>query len=103
MWLMLRQDEPQDYVIATAITHSVRDCLKIAFDHAEVAVDGHVVIDPTLMRPAEVEHLVGDAGKAREVLGWGPEVSFEQLIRMMVDADVALLTQELEHRGVPTS
>ncbi len=91
MWLMLQQGEPSDYVIATGVSHSVRDCLEIAFDHAGVAIDHHVVIDESLKRPAEVEHLVGDASKAKRVLGWEPTVSFEQLIRMMVDADLKLL------------
>ena len=91
MWMMLQQDEPDDYVIATGVAHSVRECVEVAFDHAGVSIDDHVVIDPSFLRPAEVEHLIGDAGKAREKLGWEPEVSFEQLIRMMVDADLALL------------
>ncbi len=95
MWLMLQQDQPEDYVIATGTAHSVRDCLEIAFDHAGIAIDDHVEIDPELLRPAEVEHLVGDASKARQVLGWQPEVSFEQLIRMMVESDEALLRHEL--------
>ncbi len=103
MWLMLQQDEPQDFVIATGIAHSVRECLEIAFDHAGLAIDDHVVIDPTLLRPAEVEHLVGDASKARRILGWEPQVSFEQLVRMMVDADLALLRRETTRRGVPAS
>jgi GDPmannose 4,6-dehydratase len=91
MWLMLQQDEPSDYVIATGVSHSVRDCLEIAFDHAGLPIDDRVVIDESLKRPAEVEHLVGDASKAKRVLGWEPSVSFEQLIRMMVDTDLALL------------
>ncbi len=91
MWLMLQQDQPEDFVIATGISHSVRDCLEVAFDHAGLKVDDHVVIDPSLRRPAEVEHLVGDASKAQRMLGWTPDVDFEQLIRMMVDADIALL------------
>ncbi len=95
MWLMLQQDHPEDYVIATGTAHSVRDCLEIAFDHAGIAIDDHVEIDPELLRPAEVEHLVGDASKARQVLGWEPEVSFEQLIRMMVESDEALIRHEL--------
>ena len=103
MWLMLQQDEPQDYVIATGLAHSVRECLEIAFDHAGVSIDDHVVIDPTLLRPAEVEHLVGDASKARRILGWEPQVSFEQLVRMMVEADLALLKHDIARRGVPTS
>ncbi len=101
MWMMLQQDEPQDFVIATGIAHSVRECVEIAFDHAGLAIDDHVVIDPALLRPAEVEHLVGDAGKARRILGWEPQVSFEQLVRMMVDADLALLRHEAAHRRVP--
>jgi GDPmannose 4,6-dehydratase len=95
MWLMLQQDQPEDYVVATGTAHSVRDCLEIAFDHVGVPLDDHVEIDPELLRPAEVEHLVGDASKARQVLGWEPEVSFEQLIRMMVDSDEALIRHEL--------
>ncbi len=93
MWLMLQQDEPDDYVIATGRAHSVRDCLEIAFDHAGIEIGQRVVIDPSLKRPVEVEHLVGDASKARAVLGWQPEVDFEQLIRMMVDADLAVLSR----------
>ncbi len=102
MWLMLQQDEPQDFVIATGVAHSVRDCLQIAFDHAGLSVDEHLVIDPAFLRPAEVEHLVGDASKGREILGWTPEVSFEELIRMMVDADVAWLKGERPAGGVQT-
>jgi GDPmannose 4,6-dehydratase len=95
MWLMLQQDQPEDYVIATGTAHSVRDCLEIAFDHAGIAIDDHVEVDPELLRPAEVEHLVGDASKARQILGWEPEVGFEQLIRMMVESDETLLRHEL--------
>ncbi|MDA8069761.1 MAG: GDP-mannose 4,6-dehydratase [Actinomycetota bacterium] len=91
MWLMLSQDEPEDYVIATGETHSVRECLELAFDHAGLSVDEYVRLDPALHRPAEVEHLIGDPSKARRRLGWEPQVGFEQLIRMMVDADLALL------------
>jgi GDPmannose 4,6-dehydratase len=94
MWLMLRQDQPGDYVIATGRAHSVRDCVEIAFDQVGLPIDDSVVVDPTLLRPAEVEHLVGDAGKARRVLGWEPQVGFEELIRLMVDADLALLKRE---------
>ena len=100
MWLMLQQDDPEDFVIATGTAHSVRDCLEVAFDHAGVAIDDHVVLDPSLLRPAEVEHLIGDASKARRVLGWEPQVSFEELIRMMVDADLRLLKREVSNRGV---
>ena len=93
MWMMLQQDQPQDYVIATGIAHSVRDCLEIAFDQAGVDIDGHVVIDESLRRPAEVDHLIGDASKAKRELGWEPHTSFEALIRLMVDADVELLSR----------
>ena len=101
MWLMLQQDEPDDYVVATGEANSVKTALEVAFDHAGLPLDDHVVIDPVLLRPAEVEHLIGDATKARTVLGWEPEVSFEQLIRMMVDADLELLRHEIASRGVP--
>jgi GDPmannose 4,6-dehydratase len=94
MWLMLQQDEPSDYVVATGVAHSVRECVEVAFDQAGIPVDDHVVIDETYMRPAEVEHLIGDATKARERLGWAPEIGFEQLIRMMVDADYDLLKRD---------
>jgi GDPmannose 4,6-dehydratase len=95
MWRMLQRDQPEDYVIATGIAHSVRDCLEIAFDQAGLEIDGHVVIDESLRRPAEVDHLIGDASKARRDLGWEPETSFEQLIRLMVDADLRALQQNL--------
>jgi GDPmannose 4,6-dehydratase len=91
MWLMLQRDDPQDYVIATGVAHSVRDCLEIAFDQAGLDVDGHVVVDDSLKRPAEVDHLIGDSSKAERDLGWRPRTTFEQLIRLMVDADLAKL------------
>ncbi len=94
MWLMLQRDQPEDYVIATGIAHSVRDCLEIAFDQAGLDLDEHVVIDQSLQRPAEVDHLVGDASKARRELRWEPRTSFEELIRLMVDADLKLLRGE---------
>jgi GDPmannose 4,6-dehydratase len=94
MWLMLQQERPDDFVVATGVTHSVRECVEVAFEHAGLSLEDHVVTDPGLLRPAEVEHLIGDASKARRVLGWQPEVSFEVLIRMMVDADLALLRHE---------
>jgi GDPmannose 4,6-dehydratase len=97
MWLMLQQDDADDYVIATGKAHSVRECLEIAFDQAGLEIEGRVVLDPELIRPAEVDHLIGDRSKAQRKLGWTPEVSFEQLIRMMVDADLALLSRE---RGI---
>ena len=93
MWLMLQRDAPADYVVATGVAHSVRDCLEIAFDQAGVEIDGRVVIDAALQRPAEVDHLIGDFSKARRELGWEPRTSFEDLIRLMVDADMELLSR----------
>src|SRR5216110_2669255 len=89
MWLMLQQDRPDDYVVASGETHSVRELCEIAFGHAGLDWQKHVVVDPTLVRPAEVDLLIGDAAKARRVLGWAPKHSFRDLIEMMVDADMA--------------
>jgi GDPmannose 4,6-dehydratase len=91
MWLMLQQDDPEDFVIATGETHSVRRCLEIAFDQAGIEIGDHVQIDDSLRRPAEVDQLIGDRSKAERILGWAPETSFEELIRLMVDADYELL------------
>jgi GDPmannose 4,6-dehydratase len=91
MWLMLQRDEPSDYVVATGKAHSVRYCVEVAFDHAGLDPAEHVVIDPSFLRPAEVDHLIGDASKAREELGWEPKTSFEEMIRLMVEADAKLL------------
>jgi GDPmannose 4,6-dehydratase len=91
MWRMLQQDEPGDYVVATGKAHSVRDCVQIAFDHVGLDPERHVVIDERYLRPAEVDHLIGDATKAREQLGWEPKTSFEQMIRLMVEADARTL------------
>ncbi len=88
MWLMLQQDRPDDYVVATGETHSVRELVETAFACAGLDWQKHVALDPALKRPAEVDLLVGDAGKARRVLGWKPEVSFPELVRMMVKADL---------------
>jgi GDPmannose 4,6-dehydratase len=94
MWLMLQREEPEDYVIATGRSHSVRECCEIAFDEAGLGdFEQYVTIDPAFVRPAEVDHLVGDAGKAERELGWKPETSFEQLIRLMTRSDLELLTQ----------
>ena len=93
MWLMLQRDDPQDYVIATGEGHSVQECVDIAFDQAGLDVADHVVIDESLKRPAEVDHLIGDYSKAKRDLGWEPRTSFEQLIRLMVDADHRLLSR----------
>lgn len=91
MWLMLQQPTPDDYVIATGKTYSVKELVKVAFAHAGLDWERHVKIDQAFMRPAEVDLLVGDASKAKRVLGWEPEVSFEQMIKMMVDSDIARL------------
>ncbi|MDD2241239.1 MAG: GDP-mannose 4,6-dehydratase [Kiritimatiellae bacterium] len=88
MWLMLQQDSPDDYLVATGETHSVREFLEIAFGHVGLNFEDYVVIDPEFIRPAEVELLLGNPAKAREALGWKPEVSFEQLVTRMVDADM---------------
>src|SRR5438874_12700191 len=87
IWLMLQQSEADDYVIATGVSHSVRKLVETAFGHAGLDWQRYVRIDPALKRPAEVDHLIGDASKGRRVLGWTPSVTFEQLIAMMVDAD----------------
>lgn len=88
MWMMLQQDAADDYVVATGETHSVREFLQIAFSHVGLNFEDYVVIDPEFIRPAEVELLLGNPAKAKEQLGWQPEVSFEQLVTRMVDADM---------------
>ena len=98
MWLMLQQDAPEDFVICTGETHSVREFCEVAFGHAGLNWEDHVVIDEAFFRPAEVDLLIGDATKADEMLGWKPETSFESLVTMMVDADIDLLTGKL--RGI---
>jgi GDPmannose 4,6-dehydratase len=90
MWLMLQQDEPDDYVIATNQAHSVKQLVEIAFEHAGLDWQKHVVTDPRFLRPAEVDHLIGNPAKAKAKLGWKPEVDFQKLVKMMVDADIAL-------------
>jgi len=95
MWMMLQQDKPDDYVIATGQTHSVRRLLEVAFSHVGLDYLHHVEIDRELLRPAEVTHLRGDFSKARERIGWEPEVSFEELIKMMVDSDLELLSRDV--------
>jgi GDPmannose 4,6-dehydratase len=95
MWLMLQQDAPGDYVVATGASHSVRELVEIAFSHAGLDWQAHVEIDPQLLRPAEVDHLIGDASKAQSELGWRPDVGFRQLVEMMVDADLARLAARL--------
>jgi GDPmannose 4,6-dehydratase len=88
MWLMLQQDEPRDYVIGTGEAHSVRELCEVAFAHVDLDYRDHVKVDEDLFRPAEVDRLLGDASRAREQLGWTPEVRFDELVRMMVDADM---------------
>jgi len=90
MWLMLQQDEPDDFVIATGISHSVQNLIQTAFDHLGLDWEEYVKIDPKLLRPAEVDYLVGNANKAKAKLGWQPRVTFENLIKMMTDSDLQL-------------
>jgi GDPmannose 4,6-dehydratase len=94
MWMMLQQDEADDFVIATGKMHTVQDAVEIAFGHVGLDWHEHVVVDPALIRPAEVDQLLGDASKARRVLGWEPRVSFDELIQLMVDADLTRLDPE---------
>jgi len=91
MWMMLQQDKADDYVVATGVPHSVRQLVEYAFAYVGLDWNKYVRVDPAFLRPAEVDHLVGDAGKARRVLGWKPEIDFEHLVAMMVDADLARL------------
>jgi len=97
MWLMLQQSEADDFVIATGASHSVRELVEVAFGHVGLDWERYVKLDPRFLRPAEVDHLIGDPAKARRVLGWTPEVDFKALVTMMVDADVARL------QGTPVS
>ncbi|MGD2177439.1 MAG: GDP-mannose 4,6-dehydratase [Anaerolineae bacterium] len=94
MWMMLQQPEPDDYVIATEETHSIGEMCEAAFGYKDLDWRDYVVQDPRFMRPAEVDILIGDASKARRQLGWGPSVSFEEMVHIMVDSDVELLKQE---------
>jgi GDPmannose 4,6-dehydratase len=93
MWLMLQADEPADYVIATGVEHSVRECVELAFEHAGLSMDDYVRTDEAFIRPAEVDRLIGDPSKANAELGWEPEVSFRQLVELMVDADLERLSR----------
>ena len=94
MWRMLQHDEPQDFVIGTGVMHSVRDLVQLAFSHVGLDWEEYVFEDPTLHRPAEVEHLLADASKAKRLLDWEPVVDFEELVKMMVDSDIALLSEK---------
>ncbi len=91
MWLMLQQDKPDDFLVATGETHSVRELAEVAFSHVGLDYRNHVVQDERFMRPAEVDLLIGNPDKAKRVLGWQPQVNFEELVRMMVDADLKTL------------
>ena len=100
MWLMLQQDEPEDYVLATGETNSGSEFAELAFSYAGLDASDHIFTSEDLLRPAEVHHLIGDAAKARERLGWEPTVSFTDLVRLMVDADMELVESELAHAEV---
>ena len=102
MWLMLQQDKPDDYVVATNETHSIREFLDLAFDHARLDWKKYVEIDPRYYRPAEVDLLIGDYSKAKRQLGWEPKTKFADLVRLMVDADIKLLKDHLEGRAKVT-
>jgi GDPmannose 4,6-dehydratase len=92
MWLMLQHDQPDDYVVATGESYSVREFCELAFEHVGLDWDRHIRHDPRYERPAEVNHLLGDASKAKAVLGWTPTTPFDELVRMMVDAEMECLT-----------
>lgn len=96
MWLMLQQKKPDDYVISTGITHSVRDLVKIAFDYVNLNWKDYVIVDPKFVRPAEVKLLLGDSTKALKKLGWAPETSFEELIKMMIDVDLERIENDIK-------
>jgi GDPmannose 4,6-dehydratase len=98
MWMMLQQAEAEDFVIDSGEEHSVREFAEIAFEHAELDMERHVVVDAQFLRPAEVDHLVGEASKAREKLDWQPRVSFRELAEMMLDADIKRLTAAAARR-----
>jgi len=96
---MLQQDQPHDYVISTAETHSVREFCQVAFSHVGLNWEDHVVIDKSFFRPAEVDLLIGDPGLAETSFGWKPKTSFDELVRMMVDADMDFVSGKLASLG----
>jgi GDPmannose 4,6-dehydratase len=100
MWMMLQASEPDDYVVATGETHSVKEFLEVAFNYAGLDWEEYVEIDPRYFRPSEVDVLLGDASKARQKLGWRPTVEFGELVRLMVDADMAALEEQLAGKVV---
>ena len=102
MWLMLQQEKPDDYVVATGESHSVEEFVELAFSYLDLDWRKYVKIDPKLFRPAEVDHLVGDASKARKVLGWQPTVSFPELVKMMVDSDLEFLKKQIQYGNIPS-
>jgi GDPmannose 4,6-dehydratase len=103
MWLMLQQENPDDYVLATGETHSVGEFLEEAFSRVDLDWRKYVELDPKYLRPAEVDLLIGDASKARTVLGWQPATTFSELVRLMVDADVAAVMQQLKPQEQPNA
>jgi len=100
MWLMLQQDKPDDYVVATGEIHTIRDFLDLSFSHAGLEWQKYVEIDPKYYRPAEVDVLIGDASKAKKQLGWVPKTKFPELVRIMTDADIALLAHEMSGKNI---
>jgi GDPmannose 4,6-dehydratase len=100
MWLMLQQEKPDDYVIATGETHSIREFLDLSFGHAGLEWKKYVEIDPHYYRPTEVDLLIGDASKAKKKLGWAPKTKFPELVRIMTEADIALLAHELSGKNI---
>jgi GDPmannose 4,6-dehydratase len=100
MWLMMGQDHPDDYVIATGETHSIREFLDLAFGLAELDWQEYVQIDPRYYRPAEVDVLIGDASKAKKELGWMPKTTFPELVRIMTEADIAMLAHEMSGKAI---
>jgi GDPmannose 4,6-dehydratase len=100
MWLMLQQDNPDDYVVATGETHTVREFLELVFRHAGLEWEKYVEIDPRYFRPAEVDLLIGDATKAKKKLGWKPRTQFPDLVKIMTDADIALLAHEMSGKNI---
>jgi GDPmannose 4,6-dehydratase len=100
MWLMLQQDKPDDYVIATGETHTIREFLDLAFGHAGLEWEKYVEIDPKYYRPAEVDLLIGDSSKATKALGWAPKTKFAELVRIMTDADIASLAHEMSGKNI---
>jgi GDPmannose 4,6-dehydratase len=97
MWMMLSQEKPEDYVISSDATHSVKEFVELAFRRAGLDWEQYVVVDPQFVRPAEVDHLQGDSAKARKKLGWAPEVDFEGLVKLMVDADLECVAKEIRN------